>query len=124
MCSREERESGKQMEYLDFLKTKMEIAKDSGFQIGKEQLNQALKPHQKDAVQWALRGGRRARGPGGDPDQPGETPHAAPAADTRKARGVAGGSLLPQDRRGKEAPAAIRQKETEEQPSSRWIHER
>ena len=48
------------MEYLDFLKTKMEIAKDSGFQIGKEQLNQALKPHQKDAVQWALRGGRRA----------------------------------------------------------------
>ena len=48
------------MDYIEFLKSKMEIAKDSGFEIGKEKLNPALKPHQRDAVQWALRGGRRA----------------------------------------------------------------
>lgn len=48
------------MEYLDFLKTKIELATDSGFTIEPSQLNKALKPHQKDAVEWALRGGRRA----------------------------------------------------------------
>ena len=40
--------------------TKMEIAKDSGFEIDKSEINAVLKPHQRDAVQWALRGGRRA----------------------------------------------------------------
>ena len=48
------------MEYLEFLKTKIEVAKESGFKIDKNKLNKALKPHQKDAVAWALRGGRRA----------------------------------------------------------------
>lgn len=48
------------MDYLQFLKTKIEIAKDSGFEIDKSKINQALKPHQRDAVAWALRGGRRA----------------------------------------------------------------
>ena len=48
------------MEYLEFLKTKIEIATDSGFEIEPSQLNKALKPHQKDAVTWALKGGRRA----------------------------------------------------------------
>ena len=48
------------MEYLDFLKTKIEIARDSGFEVLKEEINPALKPHQADAVIWALRGGRRA----------------------------------------------------------------
>lgn len=48
------------MEYLEFLKTKIEIAKDSGFEIAREDINPALKPHQADAVVWALRGGRRA----------------------------------------------------------------
>lgn len=48
------------MEYLEFLKSKIEIATDSGFDIEPSQLNKALKPHQKDAVAWALRGGRRA----------------------------------------------------------------
>lgn len=48
------------MEYLDFLKSKMEIAKDSGFEIELSQLNKGLKPHQRDAVAWALKGGRRA----------------------------------------------------------------
>lgn len=45
------------MEYLEFLKSKIEIAKESGFEIEPSKLNKALKPHQKDAVAWALRGG-------------------------------------------------------------------
>ena len=48
------------MEYLEFLKSKIEIAKDSGFQISRSELNPALKPHQSEAVRWALFGGRRA----------------------------------------------------------------
>ena len=48
------------MNYLEFLKTKIEIAKDSGFKVPPETVNTGLKPHQRDAVIWALRGGRRA----------------------------------------------------------------
>lgn len=48
------------MDYLEFLKSKIEIAKDSGFEINKNKINKALKPHQRDAVAWALKGGRRA----------------------------------------------------------------
>lgn len=48
------------MEYLDFLRSKIEIAKDSGFEVDIEEINPALKPHQRDAVAWALKGGRRA----------------------------------------------------------------
>lgn len=48
------------MTYLEFLKTKIELAKESGFEINADDLNPALKPHQKDAVAWALKGGRRA----------------------------------------------------------------
>ena len=48
------------MDYLEFLKTKIEIATDSGFEIDKSKINKALKPHQRDAVAWALKGGRRA----------------------------------------------------------------
>ena len=48
------------MDYLEFLKTKIEIAPESGFEVKKSKINSALKPHQKDAVAWALKGGRRA----------------------------------------------------------------
>ena len=48
------------MEYIDFLRTKIEIAQDSGFDVDTSRINAALLPHQKDAVIWALRGGRRA----------------------------------------------------------------
>lgn len=48
------------MEYIDFLKTKIELAKESGFEIDKTEINPVLKPHQRDAVIWALKGGRRA----------------------------------------------------------------
>ena len=48
------------MTYREFLHTKIEVARVSGFKVDPEQINPALKPHQKDAVIWALRGGRRA----------------------------------------------------------------
>lgn len=48
------------MTYLDFLKTKVEIAPVSGFRVSPDDLCPNLKPHQKDAVVWALNGGRRA----------------------------------------------------------------
>lgn len=48
------------MNYDEFLHSKVEVAPESGFRIREEELSAALKPHQKDAVAWALRGGRRA----------------------------------------------------------------
>lgn len=48
------------MSYLDFLKSKIELAPSSGFEIDPSEIHSALKPHQRDAVLWALRGGRRA----------------------------------------------------------------
>ncbi len=50
----------KKMDYLEFLKTKIEIAPESGFEIEQGKINKALLPHQRDAVTWALKGGRRA----------------------------------------------------------------
>ncbi len=48
------------MNYKEFLETKIELAKDSGFDINPTEINRALKPHQRDAVIWAIKGGRRA----------------------------------------------------------------
>ena len=48
------------MEYIDFLKTKMAISTDSGFEIDKNKLNPVMLPHQKDIVAWAIKGGCRA----------------------------------------------------------------
>lgn len=48
------------MNYIEFLESKIELATESGFVIEADQINKALKPHQRDAVIWALRGGRRA----------------------------------------------------------------
>ena len=48
------------MNYIEFLKTKIEIARETGFDVDPAAVNPALKPHQRDAVVWALRGGRRA----------------------------------------------------------------
>lgn len=48
------------MNYIDFLKDKIDIAKDSGFKISADEVNPILKPHQRDAVMWAVQGGRRA----------------------------------------------------------------
>lgn len=46
--------------YMEFLKSKMAIAKDTGFDISADSLNPALLPHQRDIVAWAIKGGRRA----------------------------------------------------------------
>lgn len=46
--------------YLEFLKSKIVLAKKSGFDVDPGEINQNLKPHQRDSVIWALRGGRRA----------------------------------------------------------------
>lgn len=48
------------MEYLDFLRSKIEIAPVSGFALDPAKVHPVLKPHQRDAVVWACRGGRRA----------------------------------------------------------------
>ena len=48
------------MTYQEFLDSKVDLAEDSGFEIDINELNHALMPHQKEAVQWALKGGRRA----------------------------------------------------------------
>ena len=47
-------------DYLEFLRSKIEVAPASGFDADPSRLNPALKPHQRDAVIWALHGGRRA----------------------------------------------------------------
>lgn len=46
--------------YADFLKAKVRLAPVSGFEIDDADVNQILKPHQRDIVRWAVRGGRRA----------------------------------------------------------------
>ena len=48
------------MNYQKFLERKIDLAEDSGFEVNASEINPALKPHQRDAVIWALRGGRRA----------------------------------------------------------------
>lgn len=48
------------MTYQEFLNSKVELAEKSGFDVRPEEINPALKPHQRDAVIWALKGGRRA----------------------------------------------------------------
>lgn len=48
------------MNYNQFLHSKIQVAPVSGFRIAPEDVNSALKPHQRDAVIWAVQGGRRA----------------------------------------------------------------
>lgn len=48
------------MTYDEFLHTKIQVAPVSGFEVSPEDINPALKPHQRDAVIWSVKGGRRA----------------------------------------------------------------
>lgn len=48
------------MNYIDFLKSKIVYAKESGFEVPDKDVSPVLKPHQRDAVRWAIKGGRRA----------------------------------------------------------------
>lgn len=45
--------------YIDFLRQKIDIAPDTGFEIEPSEVNPICKPHQRDAIIWAVRGGRR-----------------------------------------------------------------
>lgn len=47
------------MKYIDFLKSKIDIAPQTGFEIDRSEINPICKDHQKDAIMWAVRGGRR-----------------------------------------------------------------
>lgn len=47
------------MEYIDFLRSKIVTAPETGFVVPESEINPALKPHQRDAVRWAVAGGRR-----------------------------------------------------------------
>jgi hypothetical protein len=46
--------------YDDFLRKKVKLAQSSGFPLDLEQINPALKPHNKLMVKWLVEGGRRA----------------------------------------------------------------
>ena len=46
--------------YADFLAQKVDFDSRCGFDIDDEHLSPLLKPHQRDIVRWAVRGGRRA----------------------------------------------------------------
>jgi DNA modification methylase len=48
------------MNYQNFLEAKIRIAPKTGFDIHPEDLNPILKPHQRDIVQWSIKGGTRA----------------------------------------------------------------
>ena len=48
------------MNYMEFLQSNLDIAEETGFKVEASAINPALKPHQRDAVLWALKGGRRA----------------------------------------------------------------
>ena len=48
------------MTYQEFLRGKIQLAPESGFELPESELSRALKPHQRAAVLWALKGGRRA----------------------------------------------------------------
>lgn len=47
------------MNYAEFLKGKIKLAPVSGFEVSDSDINPILKPHQRDIVRWAVRGGRR-----------------------------------------------------------------
>lgn len=46
--------------YEDFLKSKVRLAQNSGFDLDLSEINPALKPHNKLMVKWLVNGGRRA----------------------------------------------------------------
>lgn len=47
-------------EYREFIRSKVTLAKDHGIPVEPSAIHPALKPHQRDVVAWACRGGRRA----------------------------------------------------------------
>lgn len=47
------------MEYIEFLRNKMAISHQTGFDINPEEITPTLYPHVKDTVRWAVAGGPR-----------------------------------------------------------------
>jgi SNF2 family DNA or RNA helicase len=47
-------------EYREFLKRKVQISGVFGFEVSDDEIHPSLKPFQRIAVKWAVRGGRRA----------------------------------------------------------------
>lgn len=47
-------------DYLDFLLKKIPMAKFDGYDIDDSAIHPLLKPHQRDCVRWAVKGGNRA----------------------------------------------------------------
>src|SRR5271165_4148402 len=48
------------IDYTEFLKRKIELSHDSGWEIDDSEINPWLKPHQRLSVKWGVKGGRRA----------------------------------------------------------------
>ena len=48
------------MDYQNFVRGKIAMAKFSGFDVNDSEISPILKPHQRDIVKWAVRGGCRA----------------------------------------------------------------
>jgi hypothetical protein len=48
------------MDYISFLRNKIDIAKDTGFDVSPSEITPELYPHARDGVIWACKGGRRA----------------------------------------------------------------
>jgi hypothetical protein len=46
--------------YIDFLKSKMALSTQSGFEIQTDEVTPGLYPHVRDTVVWAVKGGCRA----------------------------------------------------------------
>lgn len=51
---------GENSAYQRFLESKIQIAPATGFILSPREVNPVVKPHQRDAVIWAIKGGRRA----------------------------------------------------------------
>ena len=48
------------MTYQEFLEQKIKVASLNGLECEADEISPILKPHQRDIVQWAVRGGQRA----------------------------------------------------------------
>lgn len=48
------------MQYQEFLEAKVRFNETFGFDVDESAINPILKPHQRDIVRWAVKGGRRA----------------------------------------------------------------
>ena len=46
--------------YIDFLRAKVKLAEQFGFDVADDEINPLLKPHQRDIVRWMVRMGRAA----------------------------------------------------------------